>query len=319
MEIQDAKTWEQKILFRVTAESMRSEKSQPSFKFLLSMWKQANKRIQTGKKNTRELPSVIFCSGMCFSNSSMTTEASFTFASAFTLGLLHSLEPSHAKAVLASYFLNHKRTAVEALAFAFTVTLAHTLMIYALAALGFGLGWALIGSPDAQEKVEQWSEILGGILMVLLGIWMFWNEKKVGFHKEAPCDESCGHQHSQGHFFHHHHYGHDHPEAGSLRQIFALGFCSGAIPCMSGLAVLTTAWMQTSPAYGFLLLTAFSGGLGIVVLTMCLAMQQIPRLMDRFWQNSQRWTRFLPIFSSALIFIMGLYVMSLGLKEVLGW
>ena len=214
----------------------------------------------------------------------MTSEVSLTFASAFTLGLLHSLEPSHAKAILASYFLNRKRTAFEAFAFAFTVTLAHTLVIYLLAIIGYALGWAFTENEAKREVIEHWSEQIGGILMILIGGWMFWNEKKARFHECA--EETHDPNHSHGHFFHHHSYHHDHPSPSSLRQIFALGFCSGAIPCMSGLAVLTTAWTNASPWTGFLLLGAFSLGLGLVVLSMCLLMLQMPQMMDYFWKNS---------------------------------
>src|SRR4051812_36195619 len=110
----------------------------------------------------------------------MTTSAStLTFAYAFSLGLLHSLEPSHAKAVLASFFLNRKRTVLEAVGFAATVTFAHTASIYLLALVGYALG-PLIFRDTA---VEHWSEIIGGGVMVAIGCWMFWTERQAGFHK----------------------------------------------------------------------------------------------------------------------------------------
>lgn len=228
------------------------------------------------------------------------TGLSLTFASAFALGLLHSLEPSHAKAVLASFFLNRKRTVWEAVAFAATVTIAHTLTIYLLALIGYALGAAIHA-----EAVEHVSEVIGGIVMMAIGAWMFWTERKVGFHR----DEGCGHDHSHGHFFHHHDDHHNHPTASSWKQIFILGFCSGAIPCMSGLAVLVSAWTTASPQRGLALVAVFSLGLGLVVLTMCLAMQQAARLMDVYWKASARWTRFLPLVSAALIFLIGILVM----------
>lgn len=229
----------------------------------------------------------------------MTNELSLGFASAFTLGLLHSLEPSHSKAVLAAYFLNRKRTLWEAVAFAVTVTIAHTLVIYLLAFLGFAAGFSL-----HPETGEHWSEVIGGMVMIGVGIWMFWSEWKVGFHRHPQCE----HDHSHGHFFHHHDYRHDHPTPASWRQIFLLGFCSGAIPCMSGMVVLVMAWTTASPAYGLALVAMFSLGLGLVVLIMCVAMQQMARLMDAYWQNSRRWNRFLPAFSSIIIVVMGVWV-----------
>jgi len=95
----------------------------------------------------------------------------FALLSAFWFGLAHSLEPSHAKVVLASYFLNQKRTVREAVAFAATVTIAHTLTIYVLAIIGF-----LLGPIMNDESVEKWGELIGGILMMTIGVWMFWNE-----------------------------------------------------------------------------------------------------------------------------------------------
>ncbi len=232
-------------------------------------------------------------------------EAPLTFAYAFALGLMHSLEPSHAKAVLASYFLNRKRTALEAVMFALTVTLAHTLVIYAMAAVGYKIGLGLEGHA-VKLAVETWGGRIGGGFMMTVGAWMFWNERRVKFHRH----DSCCHDHSHGHFFHHH-LDHDHAaNPSSLRQIFALGFCSGIVPCMSGVTVLVLAWTTASPLRGLSLVAVFSAGLGLVVLAMCLAMQQAARWMNHFWEKSERWNRFLPILSSALIFLMGAAVLA---------
>ena len=227
-------------------------------------------------------------------------ELSLTYA--FILGLFHSLEPSHAKAVLASYFLNQKRMAWEAVVFALTVTLAHTLSIYVLAIIGYAIGPLL-----KHEAIEHWSELASGILMMMIGLWMFWNEQKAKFHKDD--DEACEHGTSHGHFFHHHQYRHDHPNPSWWRQIFVLGFCSGAIPCMSGLAVLVAALNVSSTWIGILMVMNFSAGLGLVVLVMCLVMQQVPHLMDRYWKGAAQWNRFLPIFSAAIIFLVGVWVL----------
>lgn len=227
-------------------------------------------------------------------------DAPTTFLYAFAVGLLHSLEPSHAKAVLASYFLDRRRTVVQAVAFAATVTLAHTLTIYALGAAGYALGAAL--DP---ELVETWSGRIGGLVMIGIGAWMFWNERRVKFHRH----DACCHDHSHGHFFHHH-LEHDHAsKPSSLREVFVLGFCSGVIPCMTGMSVLVLAWTTSSPARGLALVAFFSAGLGLVVLAMCLLMQQAAQLMSRFWEKAENWNRFLPVLSAALIFLMGVAVL----------
>ncbi len=236
-------------------------------------------------------------------------EWTLTFAPAFTLGLLHSLEPSHAKAVLASYFLNRKRTFLEAVVFAVTVTIAHTLAIYALALVGFVLGPLL-----NHQSVERWSALSAGVVMMGIGGWLFWNERRAGFHRE----ESAGCDHGHGHFFHHSDYHHDHPMPSSWRQIFVLGFCSGAIPCMSGVAVLLMAWTTGSKWLGLSLVGVFSLGLGLVVFAMCVATQQSARLMDRYWKKSAHWTRFLPIMSSVLILLIGVAVTLQAGVELLG-
>ena len=222
-----------------------------------------------------------------------------TLGSAFTLGLLHSMEPSHAKAVLASYFLNRKRTLLEAVLFAMTVTIAHTLAIYVIAIAILGLGLVL-----NHQTIENWGGLGAGILMVGIGAWMFWTEWRAKFHRE----ESPGCDHAHGHFFHHHDYHHHHATPSSWRQIFVLGFCSGAIPCMSGVAVLLMAWATGSTWRGLSLVVVFGLGLGAVVLAMCVATQQAVQLMDRYWRKSARWTRFLPIVSSLLILLIGAVV-----------
>lgn len=224
-----------------------------------------------------------------------------TLISAFAVGLLHSLEPSHAKAVLAAYFLDHRRTRGEAVAFAGIVTIAHTLSIFSLAIAGYALGPLLSG-----DSVERWGSMIGGGVMILMGFWMLWSEKRVNFHRhDENIMSCCGHSHD---FFHHHSSHHDHSKPSSWKQIFILGFCSGAVPCMSGLAVLTMAWSTANFWWGMLLISAFSVGLGSVVLILCLAMQQAARAMDRYWQKASRWNRYLPLVSSGLIILMGVFV-----------
>jgi len=225
---------------------------------------------------------------------------SLTLASAFVLGLLHSLEPSHAKAVLASYFLNHRRKLWEALFFALTVTAAHTLTIFILALSGF-----LLGPLFSAESVEIWSERIGAALMIVIGIWMFSRERRAHFHSE----EDDSHPSCEGHFFHHHDFHHHHHTPSSVREIFWIGFCSGAIPCMSGVSVLVMAWATHSASRGLLLVSVFSLGLGFVVLVLSVAMQQAARAMDRYWNQAERWRRYLPVLSSALIFLVGLYLL----------
>lgn len=230
-------------------------------------------------------------------------DLTLTFGSAFALGLLHSLEPSHAKAVLASYFLDRRRTVPEAVAFAVTVTLAHTLSIYALAAVGYSLGPLFV-----KEHLAEWFEVAGGLLMVLVGLGMLWGERRANFHRGCCGDDP------EGHFFHHHGHGHQHVPPSSLRQAFALGFCSGSIPCLSGLAVLLMAWSTAMPARGMALVLVFSLGLGAVVLTLSLGMQQMAHAMERYWHGAARWSRFLPVASAILVLVVGLWVLAGSLR-----
>lgn len=218
--------------------------------------------------------------------------------SAFALGLLHSLEPSHAKAVLASYFLDRRRTILEALVFAATVTVAHTLAIFLLAGVLYASGAALDAEID-----ERMSEITAGVFMVAVGAWMLWTEKRANFHRnEKEADHACGH------LFHHHGYHHTHGTPSTLKGVFVLGFCSGSVPCMTGIAVLLQAWAIGSPFEGFMMLALFSLGLGIVVLGLSIATQQSAQLIERYWKGAARWSRFLPVISSVLILSIGGYV-----------
>lgn len=156
---------------------------------------------------------------------------------------------------------------------------------------------------------------MGGV-MILMGIWMLWTEKKADFHRHEGEGESAGCCNYAHDFFHHHSSHHAHSQPSSLRQIFVLGFCSGAIPCLSGLAILTMAWSTVNLGRGILMVSAFSAGLGLVVLILCVAMQQVAQVMDRYWQGAVRWSRYLPIVSSALIILMGLAVLWHGWKTL---
>lgn len=232
-------------------------------------------------------------------------EIPLTFASAFTLGLLHSLEPSHAKAVLASYFLDRRRTLAEAFAFAATVTLAHTITIYALALVGYALGPVFV-----KESLAEWFEAAGGLLMLAIGAWMLWCERRAHFHRDGCCGDAAGH------LFHHHAHGHRHEAPSSLRQAFVLGLCGGSIPCLTGLAVLLMAWSTATPARGMALVLVFSLGLGTVVLALSLGMRQMAQAMDRYWRGAARWSRFLPVGSALLILGVGFWVLVKALPHL---
>lgn len=202
---------------------------------------------------------------------------------AFTLGLLDSLF-GHSRALIAGYFLDVRRPASHAFWMALTLTVTHTFMLVALAAVAF---FARTQAP--REVVEHYLEAGAATLMVGLGLWML--RRNWG----APGDECC---HLDAH---HHHRHEDETRAKSLGQVWVLGVSGSLVPCANGWAVLLQMAAQRELLAAAGVLLAFSCGLGLAVLGLSLAARRAAGHLV-----ARGWTRGLPLVSAALVLIMGL-------------
>jgi ABC-type nickel/cobalt efflux system permease component RcnA len=165
--------------------------------------------------------------------------------SAFGWGMLHALSPGHGKAMVAAYLVGTRGTARHAVALGLTVTVTHTIGVFALGLVTLSLSQYVL-----PEQLYPWLNLASGLLIVGVGATVLRKRIAKARHERR----------------HHHHHGHDHdhhhqPERITARGLVAMGASAGLIPCPSALVVLLGAVAQHQIGLGLVLIVAFSAGL----------------------------------------------------------
>jgi nickel/cobalt transporter (NicO) family protein len=148
-------------------------------------------------------------------------------------------------------------------------------------------------------------------------------------HAGAANDHGHFHQHdydhSQGHGFDHdyehdhgsglvHNHGgsaHSHMIEGDITvgSLVALGVGGGMVPCPSALILMLSAIALGRPAFGLTLLTAFSGGLSIVLIGIGILALYARRLLPDSQKASRHPAfRLIPVFSAVVVIVLGLAI-----------
>ncbi len=157
---------------------------------------------------------------------------------AFGWGALHALSPGHGKAMVAAYLVGTRGTPRHAMALGATVTVTHTIGVFALGVVTLALSQYVL-----PEDLYPWLTLISGLLVVGIGAGVLRTRMR-----------TARHAHPQDH---HHHHDHDL----SWKGLLGMGTAAGLIPCPSALVVLLAAISQHEVALGLLLITAFSLGL----------------------------------------------------------
>jgi nickel/cobalt exporter len=198
---------------------------------------------------------------------------------AFGWGALHALSPGHGKAMVAAYLVGTRGRARHAVALGATVTVTHTIGVFAL-----GLVTLALSQYVLPEDLYPWLTLVSGLLVVGIGAGVLRSRMRRARH----------------HHDHHHHHEHEL----SWKGLLGMGTAAGLIPCPSALVVLLAAISQHEVALGLVLITAFSlglaatlTGLGLVVVS---ARRWIPPRLA-----AGRLAAFLPAASALLIVGVG--------------
>ena len=214
---------------------------------------------------------------------------------AFGWGALHALSPGHGKAMVAAYLAGARGTARHAVALGATVTVSHTMGVFAL-----GLVTLALSQYVLPEQLYPWLTLASGLLVVMIGLGVLRSRVRSALRRRAHERQHHGHPH--GHGDHHH----DHPHASDLtwRGLIGLGASAGLIPCPSALVVLLAAVSQHQVALGLVLITAFSLGLAATISGLGLAVVYARRLTSRL-AFSGRVAAILPPASALVIVAVG--------------
>jgi ABC-type nickel/cobalt efflux system permease component RcnA len=210
------------------------------------------------------------------------------------LGALHALEPGHGKTIVAAYLVGSRGTARHAVLLGIVVTAAHTAGVYLLGALTLYASRYIV-----PEQLYPWLGAISGLSVAGLGIFIFlkhWTGE-TGEHSHAP-----GENHS--HWFSS---SNSKPaeRALSLRELCLLGITGGIVPCPAALVVLLSAFSLHRIGFGLFLITAFSFGLAVVLVTVGLTMVYAKRAISTRVLAGTTVLRYLPLLSSAFMVMLG--------------
>lgn len=260
--------------------------------------------------------------------------ALFGLLIAAMLGALHAFSPGHGKTVVGAYLVGSRGTARHAAFLGLTVTITHTLGVFAL-----GLVTLFASQYIVPERLFPILSLVSGGIVVAIGLSLFMSRLRGAFghtasegsaHTHTHEAHSHDHQHDKHTHDHTHdaHTGDDHSHDSSLvhshggrvhshlppgadgsavtwRSLLALGISGGLLPCPSALVVLLSAISLHRVGYGMFLVVAFSLGLACTLTGIGLAFVYAGRWMKRPLGNG-RLVRLLPMASALVVTCVGL-------------
>ena len=246
---------------------------------------------------------------------------------AAALGALHALSPGHGKAVVGAYLVGTRGTARHAVFLGLTVTITHTLGVFAL-----GLVTLFASQYVLPERLFPVLGLVSGLMVLTIGLSLFTSRLRAAINRSSH-KHSHSHDHSHGEHSHdehgehthHHHDGdsvlthshggreHSHMPPGAdgsrvtWRSLLALGVSGGLLPCPSALVVMLSAISLHRVGYGLVLVLAFSVGLAATLTAVGLLFVYARRVFSRPF-GSNPLLRFLPAASALVITCAGAVV-----------
>lgn len=267
------------------------------------------------------------------------------FAMALVLGALHGLEPGHSKTMMAAYIVAIKGSVFQAVLLGISAAASHSIVVWALALLGLHYGNELIG-----EDLEPVLMMVSGVIIIIIALWVFWQAKRsIAAHKKAAQAKHGhhSHEHSDAHVHdhshdhgsahsheHHSHYDHSgldgdaHARAHareiekrlsqqktSTFQTILFGLTGGLIPCPSAITVLLLCLHLKKVTLGITLVSAFSIGLAVTLVSVGVIAAIGLRYATRKAPWLDKLTANAPFVSAAFIGFVGLIMIYAGVSH----
>jgi nickel/cobalt transporter (NicO) family protein len=250
---------------------------------------------------------------------------------ALLLGAVHALSPGHGKTIVGAYLIGSRGTPRHALFLGLTVTITHTLGVFAL---GFATLYA--SRYVVPERLFPILSLISSVLVLVMGVVLLIQRGRaarqalaearpapsstyqfVRFERAAPMGarglifapalsyvDSTMHSHGGGPL-------HSHLPPGASgekvtwRSLLTLGISGGLVPCPSAMVLLLAAVALNKTAYGMLLVVAFSVGLAITLTLVGLAFLYARNRLRRP-SATNRWAHLLPVASACTIMVAGI-------------
>ena len=219
---------------------------------------------------------------------------------AFLLGAIHALSPGHGKALVGAYLVGTRGRPMDAVTLGLVVTASHVSSVLLL-----GVASLAASRYFVPEKMFPYIEMASALLLMGLGIWML---KTRWPHPHA-------HAHTHAHHGHHHPHPHPHSAKGEptanqdvrWKEMLSLGISGGMVPCPSALAILLIAIALQKIAFGIFIIIAFSLGLASVLVAVGLLLVWTRSFLGPAGKE-KAWLAWLPVASSVVVFLVGLFM-----------
>ena len=263
----------------------------------------------------------------------------FLLLAAFGWGAVHALSPGHGKSMVAAYLIGTRGTVRQALALGATVTITHTIGVFALGIVTLALSQYVL-----PEQLYPWLNLVSGVLVLAIGGGVLRARVRAAGRDHPGHPRDHGHSHDHGHLHDHGHthdgahehdhghthghdrghthghdhghtHGHDHGHTHghdhhhhdlTAKGVIAMGASAGLLPCPSALVVLLAAIAQHQVALGLLMIVVFSLGLATTLSGLGVAVVSAGRLTQRLNLNVPSIVmRGLPALSAAVIVVAG--------------
>lgn len=224
---------------------------------------------------------------------------------AFGLGAVHAMSPGHGKTVVGAYLVGSKGTAKHAAFLGLTVTITHTLGVFAL-----GLITLFASHYILPERLMPFLNFVSGLIVFFIGVTLFKERllKTLGY-KTDDHHEHHYHENENENALVHTHDGHTHShqplDSVTWRNLLALGISGGLLPCPSALVLMLSAISLNRVGYGLILTLAFSIGLAATLMFVGLIFLYLGKLLDRPTLTANRFVKALPVFSAFVVAFLG--------------
>lgn len=128
---------------------------------------------------------------------------------AIALGGIHAMSPGHGKTIVGAYLVGSRGTWRHALFLGITVTITHTLGVFAL-----GIITLFASQYVVPEKLFPVLSLASGIIVVSIGLTLFFSRLRSAIgkpgHNHTHDHSHHHHDHDHAHDHSHHHHSHDH-------------------------------------------------------------------------------------------------------------
>ncbi len=225
---------------------------------------------------------------------------------AFGFGAAHALSPGHGKAVVGAYLVGTKGTPKHAVFLGLTVTITHTLSVFALGII------ALFASEYIlPERLMPFLSFVSGLMVLFIGLTLFKNRLLaiLGYQTDEHQAEAAHDHEDLGEDFTHTHGGSTHshlpPKTVTWKNLMALGISGGLIPCPSALVLMLSAISLNRIGYGMVLTLVFSFGLAATLTAVGLAFLYVGKFFNNPSLSENRLIKAVPVFSAFVIACVG--------------